>query len=275
MRKMAYFLQLNPPPYEGDLPPIFPSSVGPIEVFDWHFNSLSDLVASFEYNFLVMDKTVELCFIGLVAYFEAFCKDQIASIINICPSLLLQLKKSGRDVLIDVAHLVLFEGDLELALGPMLSEKYDFGTAKQVNSHYQALLKITPFSKDEAEKYDQILNDRNLLIHHGGTYTIKYAEQNLNLRGKPIKHQAYRDSLELTEDDYFDASFLVVKIATKIANISQKALTAFVSKNKIKLTEDQNDALQMLSYPCEILVVTIGPPEKRKKRNSKKSKESR
>lgn len=268
MTKTAYFLEIEPIQYEWDPPPLFPGSVPPIEVFNWHFNSLSDLVASFEYNALFVNKTVELCFIGLIAYFEAFCKDQFASIINICPSLLSQLKQSGHDVSIDATHLVLFQHDIDFALGSMLSEKYDFGSAKQINSYYQTLLKITPFSKDEVQKYNTILNDRNLLVHHGGRHTVKYAEQ--NLRRKPIEHQAYRDKLEITEDEYFEAALLIVKIAIKIAHASQKALVAFTSENDIKLTEDQNDALQLMDCPTKIVSVSIEQPKKRKKRRGVK-----
>ena len=31
----------------------------------------------------------EVCFIGLVAYFEAFCKNHFASLLNICPELIM------------------------------------------------------------------------------------------------------------------------------------------------------------------------------------------
>lgn len=48
----------------------------------------------------------ELCAIGLVAYFEAFCKDHFASIINIEPSLLKNLSKMGRIlILTQLKHL--------------------------------------------------------------------------------------------------------------------------------------------------------------------------
>jgi hypothetical protein len=218
-----------------------------------------------------VDKTVELCLIGLVAYFEAFCKDQFASVVNICPELLVLLKKNGHDVMIDAADLIAFEDMAYRALGPMVAEKYDFGSAKQINSHYQALLKITPFSKDESKQYDQILYQRNLLVHRGGTFDFRYAEQNQEGRNDPIKYRAYRDELDITEEDYFDAALLTADVATKTATVSQKAVADFVAENGVKLTEDQQEALQMLGLPYEIQKVAPRPRKAQRKQPKKKT----
>ena len=50
----------------------------------------------------------EICLFGLTSYFEAFCKDQFATLINIVPDLIRNLKKSGQDVFIDASHIVLY-----------------------------------------------------------------------------------------------------------------------------------------------------------------------
>jgi hypothetical protein len=55
MAKYAYFLEVEPPVRSGDLPDLFPGSVPPLEVFEWNFNNLSRLVASFEYDFFFVD----------------------------------------------------------------------------------------------------------------------------------------------------------------------------------------------------------------------------
>ena len=217
-----------------------------------------------------VDNTVELCLIGLIAYFEAFCKDQFASVVNICPELLLSLRKNGHDVMIDAADLITFEDVAYRALGSLIADKYDFGSAKQINSHYQALLKITPFSKDESKEYDQILHQRNLLVHHGGTFDIKYAEQNLEGRSDPVKYRAYWNALEITEEEYFDAALLVADVATKIATVTQKVVSNFVSENGVKLTDDQRDALQMLGLPFEIKKVTPRPRRKTQRKQASK-----
>ncbi|MDI6789530.1 MAG: hypothetical protein QME44_02430 [Thermodesulfobacteriota bacterium] len=119
----------------------------------------------------------QLCFIGAVCYFEAFCKDHFASILNIEPFLVANLKAAGQDTSVDAAHVVLYGHEIDHRIGFVLAEKYDFGAAAKINSAFNALLKVTPFNKDEAERYSEILRDRNLLVHHGGTFTLRYLEQ--------------------------------------------------------------------------------------------------
>jgi hypothetical protein len=61
--------------------------------------------------------------------------------------------------------------------GTLISEEYDFGSAKEINGLYQDLLRITPFSANEAKKYSHFLSDRNLLVHHRGVFSYNYASQ--------------------------------------------------------------------------------------------------
>ncbi len=58
-------------------------------------------------------------------------------------------------------------------LGSLVAEQFDFGAAKKINGLFLDLVAISPFSKDEEVRYTQLLNDRNLLVHHGGIVTIK------------------------------------------------------------------------------------------------------
>jgi hypothetical protein len=53
-----------------------------------------------------LDLATHVCYIGLIAYFEAFCKDHFASLVNICPELLVQFKQKGHDVGIDATDLL-------------------------------------------------------------------------------------------------------------------------------------------------------------------------
>ena len=55
-----------------------------------------------------INRLQELCFIGLLAYFEAFCKDHFASILNLEPSFIARLKAAGRDVSLDADHIATF-----------------------------------------------------------------------------------------------------------------------------------------------------------------------
>ena len=61
-----------------------------------------------------------------------------------------------------------------------IAEQFDFGSARAINGIFLDLIGISPFSKAEASKYDQLLNDRNLLVHHAGIYTVRYASQKLS-----------------------------------------------------------------------------------------------
>jgi len=124
-----------------------------------------------------INRLQELCFIGLLSYFEAFCKDHFASLINIEPQLIVNLKGGGQNVDVDSTHVILCGEAARQRIGFVLAEKYDFGTSKKINALFLALLKVTPFNKPEAKRYDALLRDRNLLVHHGGVFTFAYLEQ--------------------------------------------------------------------------------------------------
>ena len=136
--------------------------------------------------------------IGVVAYFEAFCGDHFASILNLCPQLLVRLKEKGRDVSLDATDL-LDPGLQSHRLGSIVAERYDFGTPQSINSLYQHLLQITPFSAQERKRYEQILNDRNLLVHHGGILTMKYANQ-----GRAAGERVHYDSIRVSKRAFLE-----------------------------------------------------------------------
>ena len=97
----------------------------------------------------ITDHFQVLCLIGLLSYFEAFCKDHFASLINIEPSLIECLRRNGQETHIDAKYVSLFGANIDRTIGFILAEKYDFGTAQKINSLYMALIRISPFSKDE------------------------------------------------------------------------------------------------------------------------------
>jgi hypothetical protein len=70
----------------------------------------------------------EVCYIGLVAYFEAFCKDHFASVLNIEPTLLERLRQHSQDVQIDPTRLLELGMEWSYRLGFLVAEKFDFGT---------------------------------------------------------------------------------------------------------------------------------------------------
>lgn len=155
----------------------FNGAVPALAYFQIQVDNLKELVDK-STNELGIDVTAELCMIGLAAYFEAFCKNQFAAVINIVPDTLSRFTER-RDCKLTAKNLLPVMTELNHSLGFLIAEEYDFGSAKAVNGLFLDLLNITPFSKEEADEYGQFLNDRNLLVHHGGVYTSKYRGQTL------------------------------------------------------------------------------------------------
>jgi hypothetical protein len=199
----------------------FPSGVPASIVFEFSLNTLEDVLRlSTTTN---ADKIAEVCFIGLAAYFEAFCKDHAASIINIAPTLIENLRQAGYDTRIDAQVALEFGARYPHTVGSLLMERYDFGTAKKINVVFENLLNITPFSKNDIKRYDSFLRDRNLLVHHGGLFTSKYLEQIGPWRERIA--DAYFNSLVVTPEMLKKSISFLERVARKLCEASHKALS--------------------------------------------------
>jgi len=184
----------------------------------------------------------EVCLIGVVSYFEAFCGDHFASILNICPQLLVRLKKNGRDVSLDATDL-LEVGLQSTHIGSIVAERYDFGTPQSINSLYQHLLQITPFSTQERKRYEQILNDRNLLVHHGGISTMKYSKQS-SLVAKSVHY----DSISVSQADFLEVAGFLESIVHKTVKASHARLVEFMEQQPISPSKVQEKAIHALLW---------------------------
>jgi hypothetical protein len=186
----------------------------------------------------------ELCYIGVFSYFEYFCKDYFASIINIEPELINNLKEAGYDVTIDARHVALYSRNCTSRLGFLLTSRYDFGTAKKINAHYFALLGITPFSKKDTSIFDKLLMDRHLLVHHGGIYTLKYLEQ----VGKQInlKDNAFWNSKVIGSSEVRAALEFTREMAKKISNSSHMNLLKHIEANGLIYSPERMKAVNYL-----------------------------
>ncbi|OFW27223.1 MAG: hypothetical protein A3H97_22935 [Acidobacteria bacterium RIFCSPLOWO2_02_FULL_65_29] len=189
-----------------------------------------------------LDRVHQLCFIGLLCYFEAFCKDHFAALINIEPTLVSNLKMRGQDVAIDATDVLLYGGAIGTRVGFVLSEKYDFGTAQKINALFSALLRITPFGKDETESYALLLQDRNLLVHHGGTYTLSYLRQR-QLLGDKLRNDAFYNSRQLASDDVVAGIAFIEAIARKLLSASHAALKIHAQAAGIVYSTERQKAL--------------------------------
>lgn len=209
----------------GDYLSYFSGGVPPLAFFMMRSEDVlglsSEQLASDGLNF-----TCELCMIGIAAYFEAFCKDQFAAIVNIAPQTLMRFT-AARDFKVPVKSLLHTLPDLSHRLGFVIAEESDFGTAKSINSLFADLLNITPFAKAEMIRYGGFLSDRNLLVHHGGVFTLKYASQKFT--SSEIKEMTNWDSLTVGHKDIERWAKFLRGIAVKTAKASSKALMQFAT----------------------------------------------
>ncbi len=129
-----------------------------------------------------------------------------------------------------------------MRVGFLLAEKYDFGTAQKINALFGALLNITPFGKSEVGTYSKLLNDRNLLVHHGGVYTLSYLEQTKPLQADVIEN-AFFNSCIKKRTDLLDAIQFVADVAQKLLTASHKALLAHLTANGIEYSGERKKAL--------------------------------
>jgi hypothetical protein len=188
----------------------------------------------------------EVCFIGLVSFFEAFCRDCFASLINICPKLLVRLKSKNYDVSIDSLAALEMDSTLPYSIGFLVSERFDFGNSQKINALYSAVIGITPFSKDEMKTFDKVLADRNLLVHHGGIYTHSYFHQRIALPSE--KTHPFMDSL-IVDTDYVTSKFdFLYGIAEKIVKASHVAITKQISSGELSVGIPAQGALKMFTW---------------------------
>jgi len=223
----------------------FNGGVPALGYFEMQADNLAGLVRSTKKGKLSrLNQVAEVALIGLCAYFESFCKAHFASLINICSEILRNFVERRKNATITLRHVVAIRGEVTTKLGNLISEEYDFGSAKEINGLYQDLLRITPFSANEAKKYSRFLSDRNLLVHHGGVFTYNYSSQRFTNRTAPgLPHW---DSLVIGQKEFDHWNFFMVGMATKIATTSQSALEGFVARENLTTTPEQTKAIRML-----------------------------
>lgn len=219
--------------------------------FEIQVSGLKELVGASSSSPSGLNQTAEVCLIALSAYFEAFCKAQFAAVINIYPEIVRNFVEKRNSVTLDLRNvLTLLAGRKDFVafdhrLGYLLSEDYDFGSAKDINSLYFDLLRITPFSANEKKKYSKFLNDRNLLVHHGGIHTFKYLAQ--QFRRRTATGLPHWTSLVVNKEDHNRWANFLEGMAKKIASTSREALEEFVERERGGgLSPEQTKAVEYL-----------------------------
>lgn len=205
-------------------------------------DDLGRLLAHAQQPISRLDPAAQICLIALIAYSEAFFKEHFAALLNIAPRLLDNLQRKGRETSVDARYL--FSGEAPLRqIGFLIAEKYDLGTSRKINGIYMDAMGVTPFSKTDARRYDELLQDRNLLVHHGGVFTTAYARQRL---GTDVG--VFRDSLIFSRDDFTAASDFIWTQAEKTMSSTQRALREMFEVTGTKPDAEQNRAIDYLTY---------------------------
>jgi hypothetical protein len=223
----------------------FIGGVPALGYFEMQADKLAELVrSSAEAKLTRLNLVAEVSLIGLASYFEAFCKAHFASLINICPEILRNFLERRKNATVSLSHILAVQAELGFKLGNVISEEYDFGSAKEVNGLYQDLLRVTPFSTKDAKKYSQFLSDRNLLVHHGGVFTYTYSSQRFG--NDVAQDRVHMDSLIIGQTEFHHWKSFVVGMATKIATTTQTAIEGFLVKQSLTPTPEQARALRSL-----------------------------
>lgn len=165
---------------------------------------------------LALDRTLaEIAFIGLVAHFEGLVRYHFASLINVCPRLLIGYSERMPTSTVSLQDIALLE-TLNGSIGYLVADAVKFTSPKDINQQYFALMKITPFGKADAVHYDAILKDRHQLVHSAGIFTTKYIKAHMSPM-KAGRDRAYIDSVEISKDS-------VLKLADFLQNITEKLI---------------------------------------------------
>ena len=186
----------------------------------------------------------EVAFIALLSYFEGYCKDHLASLINICPQILHRLEEKGQLPEISPADLVHFGEAAQRVLGFLVTERMDLGVPKKINAVFGAALDVTPFSSREKRTYERYLEDRNLLVHHGGNLILRYVRQ--QGLGHQERERVYLDSLPIASGDLVERLVFVEKLVLKTSSTTQSRLRDYVVQEGLTLSPEATKALESL-----------------------------
>lgn len=193
------------------------------------------------------DRMCEVGFVGALSYFEAFCKDHFGCCISIYPQLLKALIDADLDVRVDALKVIEYAGKDYERIGFLIAEKLDFGTSAKINSFYFSLLKLSPFSKDEAKQFSIFLRDRNLMVHHGGIHTSEYIRQAIDQVSSDTKIPFW-NSRVIAQEEAFEQYDFLEKIAKKIVLSSHESMRRILLNQKFALSNVREKALEMMGF---------------------------
>lgn len=239
----------------------FAGGVPAFEIFRMHLESIAEMLFV---PLVGVDHTVlELAFIGVVSYTEAFFKDHFAAVLNIFPEKVVMLRDRGRGIAVDLTDILGLDNPLHSKFGFLLSERFNFGTPREINALYKDLLLLTPFSKDKVTAFDKILATRNLLVHHGGILTTQF---NRNIQS-PARERIYFDSVSITKREVGAAALLALDVIKGTVNATVSKLSKEVTDlpssdvrhKAVNFMEFEVDLESRLSSSLDLLITGKSP----------------
>lgn len=229
---------------------LFIGGLAPFWMFDYQLQGLFSVVELSRVRALAepnlyqdtMRRATEVALVGSIGFFEAFCKHQFAALLTIHPPLLEDFARKRPEATIRLSTLARVPGGIDKTLGFLIAEGHDFGSAKVVNGLFRDLLLVTPFSADEADKLDEILRKRHLIVHHAGVHTLASVRSHA---GGPTPTQPFRDVVILEPDEYYSVNEFLLGLGVKLAVATVDGLKRRTSDLADVLT-DRRDAVQLL-----------------------------
>ena len=214
-------------------------------IFRMDTEDLNDIVINSSDNG-TFNKNAEIAFIALACYFEAYFKNQFASVVNICPSIVENFITKRPELTIGIKELLLLDFDISNKIGFLIAEQFDFGTPKVINSLFKDLLLVTPFSKEDTDSYNELLSQRNLLVHHGGIYTMKYTKQNFTK--EIVRKEAFFNSLIIKKGEFEKWYKFTQGIVKKTDKACNAAMKRYVEDSSIVMDEEQLSTIDALLW---------------------------
>lgn len=153
-----------------------PGGLAPGVILNQHIQMLRQHLAGTDEG----DNILDLYVVGLITYAETFYRSFLAASINMYPSLALKLKgnnkNKGIELSITLEDIFFYKLDLSKRIGFLLADKLRFDNADDINKNFSALLHYKPFSKGEIEKYQELKDHRNLLVHNSGIMNKRFID---------------------------------------------------------------------------------------------------
>lgn len=231
-------------PYYPNVTEYFVGATAPFYLFESQFHSVFYVVESLKGNrfYTEGNPAAEIGTIGLIAHFEAFCKHQFAALANIYPALLETFCHRRGEPSILVSSILTLDDRIKNGLGFLLAEQYDFGTGKLINGLFRDLVDIPPLTTKEIKTFDAILVKRNLLVHHGGFYTLKQLKQRKKV---VIAQTAFKEAVKIDTEDFGSYWDFLFDLAIKITRSTTQALRLKLQKKSL-MNEHYTEVIDVL-----------------------------